>query len=121
MESIQSKSIDQPDVRREFDKGYVELLSLGDVTFSRATFQPGWRWSECVKPLVKTDSCQVHHTTYVVSGHLHIEHGDGAVLDAVPGTLCIIAPGHDAWVVGDEPVVAVDFDEAGRDYAKPVD
>ena len=120
MASIEHKSIDQPDERREFDKGFVELLSLGNVTFSRATFQPGWRWSECVKPLVKTDSCQVHHTTYVVSGLLHVAHGDGTEADAGPGTLAIIEPGHDAWVVGDEPVVAIDFDEASKDYAKPV-
>jgi uncharacterized cupin superfamily protein len=116
---IESKNIDTPDEARTFDKGKVEIVTLGDVTFARATFQPGWRWSECVKPIVKTESCEVHHKTFVLSGHLAVRMDDGTEVQAAPGDVVVIAAGHDAWVVGDEPCVAIDFDEASKDYAKP--
>jgi len=119
MAKIQSKNIDKPDESRTFDKGKIDVVTLGDVTFGRATFEPGWKWSECVKPIVQTDSCAVHHKTFVLSGRLHVRMDDGTEAEAGPGDVVVIEAGHDAWVVGDEPCVAFDFDEASKDYAKP--
>jgi ethanolamine utilization protein EutQ (cupin superfamily) len=119
MGEILSKNIDKPDDSRTVDKGRVDIVTVGEVVFSRAVFQPGWRWSECVKPIAQTDSCQFHHRTYVQSGRLHVVLDDGTEADAGPGDVIVIPPGHDAWVVGDEPCVGFDFDDASKDYAKP--
>lgn len=119
MATIESKNIDSPDEERVFEKGKVQMISLGDVIFGRATFEPGWRWSECVKPIAQTESCQFHHKTFVLAGRLHVQHNDGSEAEAGPGDLMVIPPGHDAWVVGDETFVSIDFDEATKDYAKP--
>ena len=118
MPKIQRKNIDTPDEKRTFDKGRLDVVTLGDVTFGRATFEPGWRWSECVKPIAQTESCQFHHRTFVVSGRLHIRLDDGTEEEAGAGDVLVIPPGHDAWVVGNEPFVGVDFDESAKDYAK---
>ena len=101
-----------PDEVRVVDKARVELVELGELAVGRAIFEPGWRWSEHVKPIVGTESCQVHHIGYVMSGHLHVEMTDGASLEVVGGDAFEIPPGHDAWVIGDEPWVSVDW--AGR-------
>jgi class 3 adenylate cyclase len=94
------------------EKAHIELVELGELTIGRAIFEPGWRWSKHVKPIVGTESCQVHHLGYVVSGHLHIEMTDSASMDVMGGDAFEIPPGHDAWVVGDEPWISVDW--AGR-------
>ena len=94
------------------EKGRIELVELGELAVGRAIFEPGWRWSEHVKPIVGTETCQVHHIGYVVSGHLHVEMGDGASIELMAGDTFEVPPGHDAWVVGDEPWVSVDY--AGR-------
>jgi len=114
---LESKNLSKPDEKRIFDRGQVELVSLGGVTFGRATFQPGWKWSTCVKPLVNTTSCEVSHLQYHLSGHLHVVMDDGTSADFGPGDVANISPGHDAWVVGDEPVVAIDIVGMGE-YAK---
>jgi len=101
-----------PDEIRRVEKAHIELVELGELTIGRAIFEPGWRWSEHVKPIVGTESCQVHHLGYVVSGHLHIEMTDGASMDVMGGDAFEIPPGHDAWVIGDEPWISVDW--AGR-------
>jgi len=101
-----------PDEIRRVEKAHIELVELGELTIGRAIFEPGWRWSEHVKPIVGTESCQVHHLGYVVSGHLHIEMTDGASMDVMGGEAFEIPPGHDAWVIGDEPWISVDW--AGR-------
>jgi class 3 adenylate cyclase len=88
------------------------LIELGELAVGRAIFEPGWRWSDHVKPIVGTESCQVHHLGYVLSGHLHVEMTDGASLEVVGGDAFEIPPGHDAWVIGDEPWISVDW--AGR-------
>lgn len=75
----------------------------------RITLQPGWRWSEHVKPAAGTEWCEAPHFQYVISGHLHAVMSDGAEMDAGPGDVNVLPPGHDGWVVGDEPVVAVDW------------
>jgi quercetin dioxygenase-like cupin family protein len=83
----------------------------------RFTFQPGWRWSECIKPVVGTDSCQAEHLGYAISGRIRIEHEDGTTADIGPGDAYVITPGHQAWVVGDEEFVGVEFKSAAG-YAK---
>jgi hypothetical protein len=114
---IESKNLSKPDEKRTFDKGQVELISLGGVTFGRATFQPGWKWSTCVKALAKTTSCEVSHLQYHISGRLHVVMDDGTSAEFGPGEVSNISPGHDAWVVGNEPVVVIDVTGMG-DYAK---
>jgi len=111
------KSLSKPDEKRTFEKGQVELITLGGVTFGRATFQPGWKWSTCVKPLVKTESCEAPHLQYHISGRIHVVMDDGTENEFGPGDVSLIPPGHDAWVVGDEPVVVIDI-SGMIDYAK---
>jgi quercetin dioxygenase-like cupin family protein len=118
MASLQRKALDQPDETRPIDKGTVEVVELDGGTVMRTTFDPGWRWSECVKPVVGGDSCQVDHFGYCVSGRMHVVMDDGDELDIGPGDAMRIPPGHDAWIVGDQPYVAVDF-TGGGEYAKP--
>jgi uncharacterized cupin superfamily protein len=121
MGAPQRKNIDTPDESRSFDKGRVDIVTVGDVTFGRAVFEPGWRWSECVKPIAGTDSCEFEHRTFVLSGRLRVRMDDGTELEGGPGDVLLIPPGHDGWVVGDELCISFDFDDNARDYAKPVD
>ncbi len=100
------------------DKGQVELVSVGGGVVGRATFQPGWKWSDHVKPIAGTDSCQAAHVGYVISGRQGIRMDDGTELEIGPGDVVSIPPGHDGWTIGDEPCVVLDF--AGMaTYAKP--
>jgi mannose-6-phosphate isomerase-like protein (cupin superfamily) len=117
--SIETKSMDSPDETRTPDKTSVNVVHLGDASVARLTVQPGWRWSECIKPVVGTESCQASHLGYVVSGRMHIAATDGAEADLGAGDTYFIAPGHDAWVLGDEPVVALEFEsKTAATYAK---
>ena len=118
MASIQRKALDRPDETRPVDKGVVEVVEVGGTTMMRTTFEPGWQWSECVKPLVGGESCQVNHVGYCISGRLHVRMDDGEELEIGAGEASHIPPGHDAWVVGDEPYIALDFVGA-EGYAKP--
>jgi hypothetical protein len=118
MASIQSKSFDQPDETRTPDKTKVDVVRLGDAEVGRFTFQPGWRWSECIKPVVGTESCQVDHVGYVSSGRISVTHEDGSQQSVSAGEAYRIAPGHDAWVEGDEEFVGIEFKGAAN-YAKP--
>lgn len=117
MASVESRNLDQPDESRTPDKTEVNVVSVGGNEVGRFTFQPGWRWSECVKPVAGTDSCEMTHLGYVVSGQIHIAHDDGTAVDVGPGDAYVIEAGHDAWVVGDEPFVGIEFKSAA-DYAK---
>jgi hypothetical protein len=117
IEKIEKKSLTRPDETRSFEKGRVELVTVNDVTFGRATLQPGWKWSTCVKPIVNTKSCEAAHLQYHVSGRLHVIMDDGSEQEFGPGDVYYIPPGHDAWVVGKEPAVIVDI-SGMRDYAK---
>ncbi|MDQ3990703.1 MAG: cupin domain-containing protein [Actinomycetota bacterium] len=117
MAEVEHRSFDSPDETRTPDKTTVELVNVAGGQIGRYTFQPGWRWSECIKPVVNTESCQVDHTGYVVSGQLHVEHQDGTTADIGPGEVYRIGPGHDGWVVGDEPAVLVEFQGAAK-YAQ---
>ena len=116
--SIQKKSLNSPDEVRTFDKGKVDLGSVGTLTFGRAVLQPGWRWSESVKPIVKTEYCQAAHVQYHVSGRLGVRMADGTEVEFGPGDVGFLPPGHDAWVIGDEEMVAIDI-SGMKEYAKP--
>ena len=117
MNTAPTKNFGAPDELREFPSGQVEMVTVGDVTIGRATLQPGWRWSTSVKPIAQTPSCQAPHLQYHISGVLRVKMDDGTELDCKAGDISVIPPGHDAWVVGDEPVVIVDF-QGMVDYAK---
>jgi hypothetical protein len=110
-------SFDRPDEIREFPKGRVELVKIGGAMVGRAIFEPGWRWSESVQPLAKTASCEAPHFQYHLSGVLRIRMDDGAEFDCRPGDVSLLPSGHDAWVVGEEPAVVVDF-QGMLDYAR---
>jgi hypothetical protein len=119
MATIESKSMDKPDETRTPDKTTVNVVHLGPATIARLQVDPGWRWSECIKPVVGGESCQAAHLGYVVSGNLHIVATDGSELDLGPGDAYRLDPGHDAWVVGDRPVVALEFESrTAETYAK---
>jgi quercetin dioxygenase-like cupin family protein len=117
MPSLESRNFDSPDETRSPDKTVVELVAVAGAQVGRYTFQPGWRWSECIKPVAQTDSCQVDHVGYVVEGRLHVQHDDGTEADVGPGDVYHIEPGHDAWVEGDQSFVAIEFQGAAG-YAK---
>jgi len=117
MAQIQKKTLSRPDEARDFDKGKVEVVTLGGVTFGRATLKPGWKWSTSVKPVVKTKSCEAPHLQYHVSGRLHVVMDDGSENEFGPGDVSLLPPGHDAWVVGNDPVVVIDI-SGMAEYAK---
>jgi len=119
MAGITARAFDTPDEVRSPDKTKVEVVDLDGIKAARLTVQPGWRWSECIKPVVGGDSCQAHHVGVIVSGTMHVRHDDGTETDTATGTAYVIEPGHDAWVVGDEPVVAYEFDSStAQSFAK---
>ncbi len=111
------KAFGKPDEVREFPLGKVELVKIGGATVGRAIFQPGWKWSESVQPLAKTASCEAPHFQYHVSGVLMVKMDDGTILECKPGDVSLLPMGHDAWVVGTEPAIVVDF-QGMIDYAK---
>lgn len=116
----EARSLDAPDEVRPFTdgKGRVEIVRIGGLEVGRGTFEPGWRWSENVKPLAGTDSCQFEHHGYIVSGRMVIRMDDGSEHELKAGDAVHIAPGHDAWIPGDEPCVMIDVGGVD-DYAKP--
>jgi hypothetical protein len=111
------KGFGNPDEVRTFPKGKVEIVNVGGSAIGRATFEPGWKWSTSVQPLVKTRSCEAPHFQYQVSGTLEILMDDGTRLTSHAGDVTLLPMGHDAWVVGNEPAVLVDF-QGMVDYAK---
>ena len=129
---LQKKNMKSPDETRSFDKGKVEIAKVGETSIGRAYFEPGWSWEKCVKPIVKTESCQAPHTQYVISGRMRVkmddgseeEFGrmrvkmdDGSEEEFGPGDVGYLPPGHNAWIIGNEPFVAVDF-TGMKEYAK---
>ncbi len=115
---MQKRNMSEAEEVRTFDKGTLELVTMDGVTFGRATLQPGWKWSTCVKPIANTESCQAAHLQYQISGRLHVVMDDGSEMEFGPGDVAQLPPGHDAWVVGNEPVVAIDI-TGMTEYAKP--
>jgi hypothetical protein len=118
MATLEHRDFTAPDETRRPDKTTVELVNIAGGQIGRYTFQPGWKWSECIKPVVGTDSCQVEHVGYCISGKIHVSYGDGTEADIAGGEVYRIGPGHDAWVDGNEPFVSVEFQGAAN-YAKP--
>jgi len=113
------KSFDSPDETRPFEgNGRVELVNLGGREIGKGTFEPGWRWSENVKPIAETDSCEFAHLGYVISGRMRVYMDDGSQGEIGPGDVFAIAPGHDAEVIGEEPCVMIDIGEEDAEYAK---
>jgi uncharacterized cupin superfamily protein len=118
MASIEIKNFESPDETREFEgNGRAKMLNLGGHTVGLGTFEPGWKWSANVKPIAGTDSCEVAHFAYVLSGSMRVFMDDGTEAECGPGDVVAIPPGHDAEVTSDEACVMVDFGEIG-DYAK---
>jgi len=116
-EAAELKNFGKPDEVREFPQGRVELITIGGATIGRAIFEPGWRWANSVQPLAKTKSCEAPHFQYHVSGILRILMDDGSEFDCKPGDVSLLPSGHDAWVIGNEPAVVVDF-QGMLDYAR---
>ena len=111
------KSFGAPDEVRTFPKGRLELVTIGGATVGRATLEPGWRWKESVQPLAQTRSCEAPHFQFHVAGTIHVVMDDGTEYDCKAGDVSLLPQGHDAWVVGDEPAVVVDF-QGMIDYAR---
>lgn len=115
---MQKKSLDSsPDETRSFEKGKIAVAKVGNTSFGIGYFEPGWSWEKCVKPIVKTDSCQVSHTLYVLSGRVRFRMDDGSEEEYGLGDIGYVPPGHNAWVVGDEQFSALDITGA-ESYAK---
>lgn len=113
--NFEVKNLDTPDVQRPMDHGVLAEVHLPGATVTRAEFRPGWRWSNDVAPLVGTASCRIAHTGYVVSGRLRVRMDDGREHELGPGDGHVVGPGHDAWVVGDQPCVVIDITPAGAE------
>lgn len=114
MSTSQKKSFNAPDETRTPPNTKMEFVNFGDMSVVRMICQPGWRWSENIRPIAGTDSCQGTHFSYVISGRLRTRMDDGTEFDIGPGDIAITAPGHDAWVIGDEPFVVLDIQGASR-------
>jgi mannose-6-phosphate isomerase-like protein (cupin superfamily) len=117
MAKAEHKSFSSPDETRKFGHGQAEIMNIGPGNVGKLTLQPGWKWSNDVKPIAKTEWCEAPHFQYQLSGKMHVKMQDGEEFDLGPGDVSYLPAGHDAWVVGDEPVVSVDWHGAGN-YAK---
>ena len=106
---VQSGSFRRPDEIRTLDHGRIELVNLGETSVGRQVLDPGWRWSEHVKPAVGTLFCEFHHFGLVISGRLHVEMADGTAMEVGPDSVYEVPPGHDAWVIGDEPWIGIQW------------
>ena len=114
---LQKKNLDSPDEILSFEKEKIQIINLGGITIAKVTLEPGWSWEKYVKPRVKTNSCQVPHTSLVISGRAKTVMDDGTETESGPGDVGIVPAGHNTWVLGDEPCVIIDF--AGiEDYVK---
>jgi quercetin dioxygenase-like cupin family protein len=109
MSVAEQKSFEVPDEIRPFERGQIDIVKVGGSDIGRLTLQPGWRWSDHVKPIAGTELCQAPHFQYHLQGTLHILMEDGTEFDGTPGDVIAVPHGHDAWVVGDEPVIIVDW------------
>jgi class 3 adenylate cyclase len=112
MPRLQYKSFENPDETRTFPSGRAEVVSLDESMVGRAVYEPGWRWSTAMPAIAGTETCQLHHLGYSLSGVMHVVTEDGQTIDIPPGSVYEIPPGHDAWVVGDEPWVTVEWTSA---------
>jgi len=119
MAGLEVRGFDAPDETRTPDKTQVDVVRMGGDTVGRFTFEPGWKWSECVKPVAGTERCQARHVGVAQSGRIHVVNEDGTEGEIGPGQAYVIEPGHDAWVVGDETFVGFEFESrSAEEYAK---
>jgi hypothetical protein len=119
MAGVEARNFDAPDETRTPDKTKLEIVRMGGMSASRMSLEPGWRWSESIKPIVGGERCQMRHVGVLQSGTMHVVHEDGTEQDIAPGHAYVIEPGHDAWVVGDDPVVGFEFEsQTAEDFAK---
>ena len=114
-----AQNFDEPDERRQLPGIELDFVRVGDLFASRSTTQRGWRWSTHIGPIAGTGSCQVAHRGIVISGHMRIEMDSGETIDLVPGLVHIVPAGHDAFVIGDEPVVMIDISTTSVEYGRP--
>ncbi len=112
MASAQHRGFDQPDAVREMPFGHGDIINIGGTQILKVTLQPGWRWSEHVKPIAKTELCEAPHFQVLLAGTMGVRMADGTEFEVATGEVSILPAGHDAWVIGDEPVVAVDWGAA---------
>jgi quercetin dioxygenase-like cupin family protein len=119
MAGLVRMSLDSPEETRPFEggTGQLQLVNMKEGGVGRATFLPGWRWSLHVKPIAETDSCQAAHMGYFISGRMNVVMDDGEEMEYGPGDFAIMPSGHDAWVVGNEPCIVIDW-QGFADYAK---
>ena len=117
---VRRKSLRDPDERRQFPHGGGDVVRVGTVDVGRAVLEPGWRWSVDLKPMVRTPSCQIRHLHVVLSGRFAVQMDDGALHEFVADDVVDVPPGHDAWVVGDEPAVVLDISGNVSEFALPV-
>jgi ketosteroid isomerase-like protein len=110
--TLQVANLDTAAEKHSFDHGQLDIITLGNAVIGRAVFNPGWRWSVDAKPLAGTESCRIAHAGVVLSGRFHVRMDDGSEADLGPGDAHMVAPGHDAWVVGDEQCVIIDIGPA---------
>ena len=106
---MQKKSMNSPDETRTFDKGKIDSTKIGDTRIGRMYLEPGWTWEKCMKPIAKTESCQASHTQYVVSGRVGVKMNDGSEEEYGPGDVLYVPPGHNSWVVGNEPYIGIEI------------
>jgi hypothetical protein len=119
MAGVEKRDFDSPDETRTPDKSRVDIVHMGGTTAARFTLEPGWSWSECIKPIVGTDSCQLRHLGIVQSGKMRITHEDGTEVEIGPGNTYVIEPGHNAEIVGDDQFVGFEFQpESAEQYAR---
>jgi hypothetical protein len=120
MAGVVKKNFGSADEVRTPSKTRMEVVDLGGIKAARLSLEPGWRWSECIKPVVGTDSCRNHHVGTVVAGTMHVVHDDGTEEDFAAGDAYVIEPGHDAWITSTEAFVAFEFDSStAGSFAKP--
>lgn len=113
----EKKNISSPDEVRKFGNGQIDVVNIGGGSVGRVRLEPGWKWSNDVKPIAGTDLCEAAHFMYQISGRMHLVMNDGSEHETGPGDVLLIPAGHDAWVVGDEAVVGIDWAGAAN-YAK---
>ena len=108
--TIHIKSFDTPDEQRTPDKTKMDIVKLAGTSVARIALEPGWRWSDCIRPIVGGESCQVRHVGTLIAGEMEVVHDDGSKAQLRAGDAYVIEPGHDAWVVGDEPAIELEFE-----------
>jgi hypothetical protein len=120
MAGVEARDFAAPDETRAPDRTRIELVRMTGASVSRMRLEPGWKWSDCIKPVVGGERCQVRHIGLLESGTMHVVHDDGSEQEIRSGQTYVIEPGHDAWVVGDEAVVGFEFESrAAEEFAKP--